>query len=113
MFKNCRNKPKPLPVGVNDFHHWSDRIIVKSGLTATQESQKFALAAMVVQLGAEEAAKDDAYFVNRLKKSAATQVAQHIMKEIKDDRAKREETKQGEDIAKNSAPGEILPNTSI
>lgn len=105
--KNSLNTPKTvildqmsesrlLPTGRAEFDEWSDRIISGSLLPATPESQKFALASMICQLPAHESHKPDGWFISCLRKSAATQVAQTVMREMQEvsrARAKAEEDK--------------------
>ena len=79
------NEPRALPLGMEEFEVWSDRIISAAPiLNAEIESQKFALATMVMQLGPQESHKPDMYFVKTLLKSAANQVAHAKMGEIRD-----------------------------
>jgi hypothetical protein len=44
-------EPRPLPMGRQEFEDWSDRIISGTLCKATIESQKFALAEMLMHLG--------------------------------------------------------------
>lgn len=76
---------------------------------ADPESQKFALAAMLLQLGQREAFKEDAFFITALRKSATDQTAQYIMKEIKDARAARME----ELAHKQSSQGAVTPAKGV
>lgn len=75
---------KALPVGVQDFHEWSDRIISKAGLPATPESQKFALANILMKLPETKAHERDSFFVACLRKSAINQVADAMRITIRD-----------------------------
>lgn len=73
---------RPLPTGVEEFEAWSDLIIEDCGLTASRESLKHTLAAMILQLGNGEAFKPNSHFISALRKAAANQVAQHMMAEL-------------------------------
>lgn len=87
---------RPLPLGVKDFHEWSDRIISGACLNGvTPRSQKFALAEMILHLGPTESHKEDAFFIHSLRKSAVNQVADEMRRRIRDD-AKAELAKQEE-----------------
>lgn len=103
------NEPRSLPMGVKEFHEWSDRIIggalvpSDEGLIVGQlpratsfpeskakyeklkifeESQKFALANALMHLGPTESHKPDAFFIHSLRKFAVNQVADTIRKEL-------------------------------
>lgn len=80
---------RPLPIGVSEFHEWSDRIISGALLPGGTddpkvfiESQKFALAGMLMHLGPTESYKEDAYFIHSLRKVAVNQIAHAISKEL-------------------------------
>jgi len=105
------NEPRPLPMGITEFHEWSNRIIsgalvpnedgyyVGQDLTRLtkislpekieklkifQESQKFALANMLLHLGPTESHKPDAFFIHSLRKFAVNQVADAIRVELRE-----------------------------
>jgi len=75
---------RPLPVGVTEFHEWADRIISGAMLTATPESQKFALANVLLNLGPTVAYETDVYFIHVLRKHAINQVADAMRTQIRD-----------------------------
>lgn len=77
-------KKRSLPTGVKEFHEWSDRIIEGAMLTATPESQKFALANILINLGPTIAFETDVYFIHCLRKTAVNQVADAMRTEIRD-----------------------------
>ena len=80
------NERRPLPMGVTDFHEWSDRIISGALIPgATAESQKFALADMLLHLGPTESHKEDAFFIHSLRKFAINQVADDMRRRIRDE----------------------------
>jgi hypothetical protein len=73
---------RPLPQGRQEFEEWSDRIISGAMVKADVKSQKYALADMILHLGATEDHKEDAYFIKHLRKVAVNQVADAIRREI-------------------------------
>lgn len=79
------NERKPLPMGRMEFEKWSDRIIKIAQIPgATEESQKFTLANLLLHLGPTESHKEDNFFVHSLRKFAVNQVADAIRVEIRD-----------------------------
>jgi hypothetical protein len=85
------NEPRPLPMGLTEFHEWSDRIIGGALLPCEPdkleifiESQKFALANMLMHLGPTESHKPDAFFIHSLRKFAVNQVADAVRVELRD-----------------------------
>lgn len=78
------NEPRPLPMGMADFHEWSDRIISGALVPlAAPDDQRFALASMLMHLGPVESHKPDAYFIHALRKGAVNQVAHAYISEVK------------------------------
>lgn len=102
---------RPMPIGVKQFEEWSDRIISGAMVKADVQSQKFALASMLVQLGQRETFKEDAHFIAALRKSATDQTAQYIMKEIKEAQALR--VKQEQDKILNQNSGAVTPQADV
>lgn len=82
--KDELTKKKALPVGVTAFHDWADNIIAGAQLTATAESQKFALANLLLNLNPTIAFEADVYFIHALRKTAVNQVAEFIRQETRD-----------------------------
>lgn len=78
------NEKRPLPIGSLDFEQWSDRIISGTMLTATTESQKFALADMLTHMKPTEDHECDAYFIKSLRKFAVNETAFSKMKDLKE-----------------------------
>jgi len=89
--KRKLTEKRPLPVGVPEFHEWSERIISGACLpkTATRESLKFALANILINLPPNLAFEEDVYFIHCLRKAAANQVADFVRTDIRD-RVKKE-----------------------
>lgn len=75
--------PSRLPVGVSEFEHWSNSIIELTPGLADDDSIKFALASMIMHLGAQRSSAPKNYFVRSLRKTAANQVAHAVLTEIK------------------------------
>lgn len=92
------SEPRPLPMGVKDFHEWADRIISGAMVPAEPLSLKFALAEMIMHLKPTQDFCDDAYFIHCLRKGAVNQVAFAMMQEIRESRkialARAEESSQ-------------------
>lgn len=80
-------EPRPLPLGKAEFYEWADRIIAGAmipgdpGVSSEifMDSQRAALADMVMHLGPTESHKPDAHFIHYLRKVAVNQVC-HAMK---------------------------------
>jgi len=106
---------RPMPIGVKEFEEWSDRIIQGSMVKADVNSQKFALAAMLTQLGHRETFKEDAHFITALRKSATDQTAQYIMNEIKTARTNRPHEQQSNSgaVTPQSTANEVLQDACI
>ena len=83
------NEARPLPMGRTEFEEWATRIISGALLPGGKddpaiflESQKFALANMLMHLGPTESHKPDAFFIHSLRKFAINQVADTVRKEL-------------------------------
>lgn len=81
--------PRALPMGRTAFDEWSDRIISGALIPGGEEdkeafydSQKFALADLLLHLGPTESHKPDAFFIHSLRKFAVNQVADAIRREL-------------------------------
>ncbi len=86
---------RPLPMGVKEFHEWSDRIIAGALVPAKPDSLKFALAEMIMHLKPTDSHCADAYFIHCLRKGAANQVAFAMMETL---RGKRKEQLAAEEV---------------
>lgn len=78
--------PRPLPMGVTEFHEWSDRIIAGAMVPADTPSLKFALAEMIMHMPPAESHQPDITFIHRLRKGAANQVAFAMMEQLRNER---------------------------
>jgi hypothetical protein len=76
--------PEKLPTGKTAMEAWMNQIILLSGIQADIDSMHFALATMI--LHAENSAKylSKNYFIRRLHKGAANQVASQVFQDIKE-----------------------------
>lgn len=73
----------PLPTGMAEFTAWSDTIISLCGPFADKDSMIFALCSILIHADAKHGALPYSYFVDRLRKSAANQVASQVFQDIK------------------------------
>ncbi len=88
-----RQLPKTLP----EFEEWSNRIIKIANLpTSNTDTQKFALAGMLLQCRPETSAKSDIFFANNLRKAATDQLANQVIDDL---RAKRQARIEAEKIS--------------
>lgn len=81
--------PYELPVGMTEFQTFADRIIEKAGNFADRDSMVYALAMELIHGDPKTAFSDD-YFVIRLRKVAANQVASQAIQDIKAKQAKQQ-----------------------
>ena len=95
----------PLPLTMPEFDKWADRIIegaalpIGKGLSpyvTPKETQKFALAQMLMELQKVESFKSDVYFMHRLRNAAISQVALQAVEDLqktKSDRMREDQEK--------------------
>jgi hypothetical protein len=98
--------PTKLPVGMTQFETWAKDIIELSGKFADETSMKFALASMVQHADSKYGSLPKNYFVVRLRKVAANQVASQVFLNIKEQQAAAQVAQQAknvEDTAVNTA----------
>lgn len=99
--------PTPLPVGMTEFQAWADSIIALSGEFADRDSMVFAIASILIHADTKYGALPKRYFVNRLRKSAANQVASQAFQDIKQKQAAQQEAaKQSQAADTAVAPSE-------
>lgn len=77
------NRSTRLPVGLAEFNAWADSIAELTGPIADEVSMKFALASILIHADAKHGALPKSYFVDRLIKSAANQVASQVFQDLK------------------------------
>src|ERR1017187_1372425 len=75
--------PSKLPVGMQEFDQFANDIIELSGKYADEDSMRFAIASMVIHADVRHGSLPKHYFVVRLRKSAANQVASQVFQTIK------------------------------
>lgn len=85
------NRNKPLPVGMTEFNEFANRIISKAGQFADEDSMRFALASIMIHADASKGALPDSYFIDRLRKSAANQIASQVFQDVKAKQAAAQE----------------------
>lgn len=100
---------RPLPTGMDEFEEWSDRIISGTLLQADADSQKFALAEMLLHLNPTNDHECDGYFIKALRKSAVNQIADAKRRELRD---KAKARLKAEEEAKALTQGEVTAATS-
>ncbi len=98
------SEPRPLPMGVKEFHEWSDRIIAGAMVPAVggEQSLKWALAEMIMHLKPTQDFCDDAYFIHCLRKGAVNQVAYAMMEEIRSARKAALAAQESADLPKEA-----------
>ena len=96
---------RPLPVGLTEFNAFAARIIAQAGAFADEDSMKFALATSIIHADASKGSLPDSFFINRLRKAAANQVASQVFQDIK---AKQQAA---QEAAKQQA--EATPSTEV
>jgi hypothetical protein len=79
-------------MNIPEFNEWAERIIKAAELpTKNTETQRFALASMILQTAPHDFFRPDEYYVNLLRKAASDQLATQVMADIKAERLKRQE----------------------
>lgn len=76
---------RPLPIGMAQFKEWSSRIIQGAMVDASERSQRWTLAEMVMHLNPTEAFKEDAHFILKLRKAAVNETCAAVMREVKEE----------------------------
>ncbi len=122
------NEPRALPMGKEEFSIWAHRIMGgalvpnEDGNTMADsvssmskeeldmieifaDSQKFALANMLLHLGPTESHKPDAFFIHSLRKFAVNQVADAVRVELRDKAKAR--------TANENVEGEVQKPTEV
>src|SRR5271154_5502997 len=75
--------PSDLPVGVPQLEKFIDDIIELSGNYADRDSMAFAIDSILIHAPSHKGALSKNYFVVRLRKSAANQIASQSFQDIK------------------------------
>lgn len=83
LIKEQLTEKRALPVGMTEFHEWSDRIFAGAMIPGLAlESAKYTLANIILNLSPVTAFETDLYFIHALRKFAANQVADGYRKEL-------------------------------
>lgn len=107
VIKSQLHESRALPIGVPEFEEWSTRILSGCCFPAERESQIWALAVMLLQLGPHEDFVPDAHFIKGLRAAAVKQTADNVAQEIKRARAEQEKAKR---IAADQVAKEAVAN---
>lgn len=102
--------PHRLPVGMSEFHSWSESIIrlLPSGLeNVPDDDKKFVIASAIQRLDPTANYKPKRYFVKLLHKAAASQIAGQIFVEIK------EKQKAALEVTKVEQPTEVTASQVV
>lgn len=100
--------PGPLPVGLTEMNRFIDEVYELSGAFADRDSMAFAICSMIMHAGESRSRLPKNYFVRRLRKVAANQVAGQVFTDIKERQraAQLEAQKQQEATASELAANE-------
>lgn len=82
--------PESLPVGTTQFDTFADDVIELAGNYADRDSMRFAIASMLIHAPAHKGALSKHYFVVRLRKSAANQIASQVFQDIKQEQDQKQ-----------------------
>jgi hypothetical protein len=84
LFKRLLSRfPSRLPVGKSQYDKFESDVLDLSGRFADETSMRFALASMMIHAPSDKGSLSKNYFVVRLRKSAANQVASQVFQDIK------------------------------
>lgn len=99
---NQMNELRPLPMGQKEFVEFCDRII-SGALVPTEDKESLigVLSMFIMELGPTESHKPDAWFIHKLRKAAANEVAQANFRTIK--QRKEEKAKTAEPVGPHNA----------
>ena len=92
---------------MTQFEAWSESILELSGPMADRDSMLFAVASILIHADSKYGSLPKSYFVNRLRKSAANQVASQVFQDIKVKQQKlAEETAKAAQLEQTAAPSD-------
>jgi hypothetical protein len=93
--------PSKLAVGMTEYEEWLESTVNLAGNFADKKSLDWALSTMILHAPSDKDSISKQYFVKRLRKGAANQVASQKIQDIKAAQdAQQAEQKQAEDTAK-------------
>jgi len=75
--------PSKLPTGKTQFDAFAADLIALSDFQVDETSMRFAIASMLIHAPSDSGSLSKNYFVKRLRKSAANQVASQVFQDIK------------------------------
>lgn len=100
---------RPLPVTMDEYNAFLDRVIALAGSYADRDSMEFAISSILIHAPPEKGSLSDDYFISRLRKSAANQFASQKFQDIK---AKQAEAQKAADAAQQ-LKGEATADTGV
>lgn len=92
----------PLPVSLPQYNTFIDDIIELSGQYADRTSMEFAISSILIHADSKHGSLPKKYFVDRLRKSAANQVASQVFQDIKNAQQKAVEAQKTAELAKQA-----------
>lgn len=103
---------KALPLNIPQFQEWSERIIAAAQLpTKNVETQKFALAGMILQTSPTEFFRPDEYYIGLLRKAAADQLATQVIQDMQKERLERIEKQKLSEATQNKGAADEKETT--
>src|ERR1700677_3822792 len=84
---NALDEEIPLPVGKTEMQAFMDDLIQLAGNYADKTSMEFAIASVLMHAPSDKGSLSKRYFLDRLRKSAANQVASQVFQDIKEQQA--------------------------
>lgn len=88
--KMCYALPSPLPIGMTEASKWADSILYAYDFPASDESLRFTLAAMVMNLPPSISHRSKRFFAKSVHKAMANQIASAVVQDMKDKQKARE-----------------------
>lgn len=97
--------PSRLPVGMTEFNKWLDDVVALAGPIASERDMHFVLCSILIHADVRYGYMPKRYFVTRLIKSAANQVASQVFQDIKLAQAEEQQAAKNQPVAV-TAPSE-------
>lgn len=108
LAKLLQRMPRRLPVGLSEFNAFATRIVSISGNFADEDSMRFAIATSLIHADASKGALPDKFFVDRLTKAAANQVASQVFQDVKAKQAAEQQAAIEKQQAEAAATQEVV-----
>lgn len=86
--------PSNLPVGMTQFEQFANDIVMLAGPLADENSMKYVIASIILNLGPNTSKISKQYFVRSMRKAAANQIAGQVFTNIKEAQKAEELAKQ-------------------